>query len=277
MYALLPMLLLAQLPRVESKFEQVLPEPPVGKLMARTDGQGRAIVLIHGLHLHPFSKENVTRPRLRDWQGAESKLVKELVRRGDVFAFAYAQNVGIGAVAPASGLGEAVGRLRELGYLDIVLIGHSAGGLVAREFAEDNPDAGVTKVIQVCSPNTGSSWANVSRAVRKNQEIFLKSLSKDVRRQVLEVRRDRVIPVSVQFVSVVGTAGPGGDGIVARESQWSVDLQKQGIPALPVHELHMTVMRSAKGVEAISKLVTEDLKRWDGPRVAEARKELLPD
>jgi len=79
----------------------------------------------------------------------------------------------------------------------------------------------------------------------------------------------------VQFASVVGTAGPGGDGIVARDSQWSEDLQKQGIPVIPLHELHMTVMRSAKGVEAISKLVTDDLKRWDGTRVAEARKELL--
>jgi pimeloyl-ACP methyl ester carboxylesterase len=276
MYALLPLLLLAQPPQVESKFEQVLPEPPLGKLFGRTDGQGRAIVLLHGLHLHPFSKENVTRPLMRDWQSANSRLVKELVLRGDVFAFAYAQNVAVDAIATGSSLSASIRMLRDMGYSDIVLIGHSAGGLIAREFTEDNPDAGVTKVIQVCSPNAGSSWAHVSKTVRKNQELFLKSLSKEIRRKVLDARKDRVIPLAVQFAAVVGTAGPNGDGIVARESQWSEDLQSQGIPVVAVHELHMTVMRTAKGVEAISKLVTQDLKRWDGPQVAQARKEVLP-
>src|SRR5205085_4864919 len=91
-------LLLAAGPHVESKFEQVLPEPPLGKMMARTPNHYRAAVLIHGLFVHPFSQENVGKPLLRDWQRAESRMVKEVGARADVFSFAYAQNVGVDLV-----------------------------------------------------------------------------------------------------------------------------------------------------------------------------------
>ena len=103
MNALLSLLILAQPYRVESRFEQVLPEPPLGKLMHRSPGQTRAIVLLHGLHLHPFSKANVAKPILRDWQDADSKLVKDLSRLGDVFAFAYAQEHPVENVVTADG------------------------------------------------------------------------------------------------------------------------------------------------------------------------------
>ncbi len=242
--------------------------------MGRSPGQTRAIVLINGLHMHPLNKENVAKPIFRDWQGADSRMVKELLPHGDVFAFAYAQHVPIDMVASGSGLAGDIKTLREMGYRDIVLIGHSAGGLVAREFVEDNPDSGVTRVIQVCAPNGGSSWAKLS-AVRKNQVAFMKSLTKEARHKALQARQDRVIPEGVQFVCVVGIGAPGGDGLVARECQWSEDLQRQGIPAVALDTTHPTAMRGARSIEAIGKLVTQELKRWSGEQVAMGRKEIL--
>ena len=52
-----------------------------------------------------------------------------------------------------------------------------------------------------------------------------------------EARRDRRIPEGVQFACVVGTGTRGGDGLVARESQWPEDLQRQGIPAVALDVL----------------------------------------
>jgi pimeloyl-ACP methyl ester carboxylesterase len=217
---------------------------------------------------------NVTKPHFRDWQERDARLVKALVRNGDVYAFAYSQEVPVEQVASGSSLGANVRALREMGYTEIVLIGHSAGGLVAREFVEDHPDAGVTRVIQVCAPNGGSTWAKLP-AVRKNQLPFIHSMTKDARRKVIAARQDRHIPGEVEFVCVVGTGAPGGDGVVAREAQWSDDLQRQGIPAVAVDVTHASAMRSAKAVDMITKLVLKDLQRWDTIKVTEARKVIL--
>jgi len=273
MSALLMLVLAAG--KVDSKFEQVLPEPPLGRLMARSDGVERAIVLVHGLHPHPFSGENVTRPQFRDWQAAEAKLVRDLVKLGDVYAFAYAQDVPVEEVAAHSGLGDNVAELRRMGYRDVVLVGHSAGGVVVREFVEDNPRAGVTRVIQVCAPNGGSNYARLPVTLRRNQLAFLRSLTKDARRKALEARRDRRIPEGVQFACVVGTGTRGGDGLVARESQWPEDLQRQGIPAVALDVTHVTAMRNARGAETIKRLIVEDLRRWPQQQVAQARKDIF--
>src|SRR5262245_31939481 len=100
---------------VESRFEQLSPDPPDGKLMARSPGQDRAVVLIHGLHLHPFSRNNVTKPLFRDWQDPKSRLVQELVKQADVYGFAYAQDVAVEAVADGSRLSEHVRWLKQAG------------------------------------------------------------------------------------------------------------------------------------------------------------------
>src|SRR5262249_24338593 len=174
---------------VESRFEQVLPRPGMASLFPGRVGRQLAVVLIHGLYLHPFSKENAGRPLLRDWQTPKSRLARELARQADVYAFAYAQNVPVDEVARSGRLLESVRFLRSLDYREIVLVGHSAGGLVARQFVEDHPDEGVTKVIQVCTPNGGSSLAKWPTSCAA-QRVFLHSLTKPERQKSLQARQD---------------------------------------------------------------------------------------
>src|SRR5262249_27235415 len=80
---------------VEVRFVQVAPEARPSAEWRRSPGERRAVVLIQGLMPHPFSKENVRRAALRDWQEPGSPLVKRLAGEGDVYAFAYGQNVAV--------------------------------------------------------------------------------------------------------------------------------------------------------------------------------------
>ena len=271
---LLPPLRAPAPPRVPSWFEPVLPEPLPGQGSARTRGQWRAVVLIHGLHLHPFSKENVARPLMRDWQRPRSKMARELVKYADVYAFAYAQEVGVDEVVGGSRLLENVRYLHRLGYREIILVGHSAGGVVARQFVEDYPAEGVTKVIQVCTPNGGSTWAKWA-AARKNQRVFLNSLTKPERQRSLLARRARLLPEDVEFVCVVGTGAGDGDGVVRRDSQWTEDLVRQGVPAYPLAMTHPQAMRSARAIALIADLVRYPAPRWTKEQAARARKDVL--
>jgi len=261
---------------VPVQFVQVTPQPHAGGAWQRTPAARRAIVLIEGLMPHPFSKENVEKPTLRDWQKPGSLLVKRLAGAGDVYAFGYAQNVPVDEIADHHVLWGGLLRLREMGYRDVVLIGYSAGGLVARRVVEEYPDAGVTKVVQVCAPNAGSGWASL-KAVRKNQKPFLLSLTKEERRRELRSRLDVTIPDNVEFVCLVGTGGLLGDGVVTARSQWTSDLQAQGIPAVTVATDHLSMVRTAAGVEVIAELVRTPQPRWTQVRVAAARKAILGD
>jgi pimeloyl-ACP methyl ester carboxylesterase len=258
----------------EVQFVQVAPQTRPTTEWRRTPGERKAVVLIQGLMVHPFSKENVERATLRDWQKPGSPLVKHLAAEGDVYAFAYAQNVTVEDIAACPDLPRGLARLREMGYRDVVVVGYSAGGVIARQVVEDYPEAGVTKVVQVCAPNAGSGWAKLS-AVRKNQKPFLMSLTKEERRRELRSRLDVTIPESVQFVCVVGTGGLTGDGVVSCRSQWSPDLQAQGIPAVTVAMDHLSMVRSSAGAERIAELVRASQPRWSQRNVAEARKTIL--
>jgi pimeloyl-ACP methyl ester carboxylesterase len=259
---------------VETQFEQVAPVGKDGPRAGRALRHDRAVVLLHGLYVHPFSQTNVTRAQLHSWQKPGSLLVKRLAEEADVFAFAYAQTVPADEVAARSDLGEHVRRLRERGYREVVLLGHSAGGLVAREFVEDCPDAGVTKVIQVCTPNAGSGWALV-QAVRANQIEFLDSLTKAARQRAAQARAGKKVPPGVEFVCVVGTGTVVGDGLVACRCQWPEDLQQQGVPAVSLVTNHWLAVRGPRGVDLLARLVREPQPRWDGGHVAAARHRLL--
>jgi hypothetical protein len=128
--------------------------------------------------------------------------------------------------------------------------------------------------VQVCAPNGGSGWAKL-QAVRKNQKPFLQSLTKDFRRRELQSRLDVSIPDDVEFVCVVGTGMVTGDGIVSARSQWTPDLQAQGVPAVAVAKDHLAMPRSAEGAKVIAELVRTPQGRWSQAKVAEARKAIL--
>jgi pimeloyl-ACP methyl ester carboxylesterase len=260
---------------VEAKFVQVFPSTKPGSAFLRTPGQTRAIVLVHGFHLIPFRKGCANQALFHSWQKPESKLVELLARQGDIYAFAYSQNVAIEEIAGVPCLAENIRSLKKLDYAQIILLGHSAGGLVARQFIEDYPDIGVTKVIQVCSPNGGTNFAHWDPAVSKLQKGFLHSLTKESRSQSLKERAKKNIPESVQFACVVGDGGGIGDGLVSIDSQWPVDLQKQGIPAVFLHTTHFTVMRSPAEAQRLTELVRSNTPRWSQTQVAQVKKEKL--
>ncbi len=277
MSPVLPILyfLFAAAPDIETQFVRVAPvkqEQHWWNAPAKT----RAVVLIHGLQVHPFSKTNVLRPHLHSWQKADCLLVKKLAADSDVFAFAYGQTVSADEVAKCPALERNIRQLHRDGYREIVLIGHSAGGVIARQLVEDHPDCGVTKVIQVCAPNGGSGWAKW-QTVRANQVDFLDSLTKPVRRRMQSERADKVIPENVEFVCVIGTGTVVGDGLVSVRSQYPPDLQRQGIPAYPFSSTHWMVLRSQKGVELVARLVRQPQPRRDAKRVEATRRKLHED
>jgi pimeloyl-ACP methyl ester carboxylesterase len=253
--SLLCALLAPDAPTVKSLSEQVAPRPADGRWVRRPD-QKRAVVLIHGFHFH-LREESVRKAELRPWQLPNSTLVKELARDADVFAFAYGQNASLKTIAAQPALG------------------HSAGGLIARQFVEDHPDAGVTKVIQVCSPNEGSPLADVQ--VAEAQRAFLESLTAAARRRSLKERADVHIPKGVQFVCVVATRDRTRttDGVVPCASQWSADLRDQGVPARLLTASHREAVRGSPGAKLVAKLVQEEQPRWKPEQVRAALKEIL--
>ena len=188
--------------------------------------------------------------------------------------------------------------LKKMGYAEIVLVGHSAGGVGARHFVEDPPEAGVTKLILVCAPNGGTRWGRATFSVRDAQEAFVRSLSKEMRKSCLAARTDKKIPKDVEVVCVVGQVKlPGefsfsikvgdrnkitidssdwrGDGLVSALAQWPADFQEQGIPVVLLHTTHFTVMDSRSAARRIAELVRESHPRWNAERVAKERERIL--
>jgi pimeloyl-ACP methyl ester carboxylesterase len=259
---------------VDTQFLQVAPGPP-GPSFLRTPGQARAVVLLHGLRPHPFNEANVHQALLDGWQKPGSKLVRALARDADVYAYAYSQNAPLDRIAELPALAQGVWQLSALGYSEIVLVGHSAGGVIARQFVEDHSEAGVTKVVQVSAPNAGSSWVNLAPAILRGQEAFVHSLSKEERKKVLERRAGKRIPAGVQFVCLVGTAELVGDGLVSCASQWPQDLQAQGIPVVGVFVSHLLAVRTDPAISRIAELARTEIPRWDPAHVAAARQKLL--
>ncbi len=261
----------APTPAVEVLFVKVGPN---ARVVGRSAGQERAVVLIHGLTLHPISRDKVAKAQLRPWQQQDSTLVKEVSRHADVYALAYGQTTPCERIAESPLLLNHLRSLKKSGYREIVLVGHSAGGLIARQIVEDHDDIGITKVIQVCSPNGGSNWAAL-KAARTVQKPFLASLTHAAREKFLKERKDKRIPAAIQFACVVAIVHLGGDMLVSCKSQWTEDLQAQGIPAHLLKTSHWDAVRSPKGAELLGRLVDAAQNRWDERTVREARKKLL--
>lgn len=259
----------------ETKFIQVAPARHETERFERSTEQTRAIVLIQGLDLHVFKDSEVPKARFRSWQQPGSVLVETLAKEGDVFAFAYGQTVPVDEIAAAATLRDGIRQLKGMGYVHVVLVGHSAGGIVARDFVEDNPDAGVTKVIQICSPNGGSSWSRLREGLRPSQHAFAASLSKEVRTETCRQRGDKLIPDQVQFVCVIGTMLSLGDGVVSCPAQWPEDLQRQGIPAVILRTDHFSAVRTQAHAKFLAQLVCTEQLRWSIAEVETNRKKLL--
>ncbi len=280
-------------PCVEIEFVQVAPRPREAKQIERSPNQDRAVVLIHGLRLHPFSSSNVNKAEMSRWQQPKSTLVNALANDADVFALAYSQNASLDTIASLPELLQHLRQLKKLGYRDIVLVGHSIGGVLARHLVEDHPELGVTKVIQVASPNAGSSFAKATWGVRKNQEAFLESITHEGREKTLAGRAAKKIPEGVAFVCVVcripitaeASVEVGkvdvdmslkrGDGVVSCRCQWSADVQSQGIPAVVLDHSHFTAMFSKSTAEALARLIREPPGRWNVEQVNGARVKIL--
>jgi hypothetical protein len=271
--ALLCTLALAGSPAVESICWQVGPVPKNGTWV-RSPDKTQAVLLIHGFHYHLFDK-HVPKAEFRPWQKSDSVLVRTLAKHSDVYAFAYGQNVPIDVVVANSRLAGNVAELRKLGYTDIVLVGHSAGGLIARHFVEDNPDAGVTKVIQVCAPNEGSPLAKVFSP--KSQKVFLECLTIGHRKKCLTDRCEKKIPANVQFICVVARSDGDApsDGVVPCASQWTEDLRKQGIGAVLVSGTHREVVREEPLANTLARLVREKHTRWEPEQIERTRRLIL--
>ncbi|HVR73148.1 MAG TPA: hypothetical protein VMT52_02400 [Planctomycetota bacterium] len=264
--------ILVGLETVKTELVEVHPVPREPAILVRTSNQARAVVLLHGTRTRVFSASRVAMPLTERWQRAGSALVEELSVDSDVYAFSYAQTAPVREIARAPGLLGAIEKLRKLGYTEIVLLGHSAGGVIARHLVEDSPDCGVTKVIQVFSPNDGSGWAHLSWAARKSQRPFLESLRQASCR---ERRLGCRIPEKVAFVCVIGDLLGIGDGIVSDVSQWPEDLRRQGVPAVCLRATHAAI-RSRSAARTLAGLVREPpQRRWSAKRVAEAEKAFL--
>jgi pimeloyl-ACP methyl ester carboxylesterase len=267
--------------KVRTRFVQVGPEAPGGEIL-RSPGQKRALVLVHGLRYGIWElifppKYPCSAPEPTDWLKPNSRAVKALAREGDVFAFSYGQDVPITEVARAPLLLHKVRELRWAGYTEVVLIGHSAGGIVVRQFVEDHPDAGVTKVVQVCAPNGGASLTVLARFVVREPGLkpFIDSLGPMSRESDLRARAGKKLPAGTQFVCVLGASWGKTDGVVNWSSTWCECLQKQNIPFERVERDHTPVMYKEDSIKVLCRLVREPQPRWRAAEVARGWRELF--
>lgn len=236
----------------------------------------RAVVLIPGLQLHLLRPEKCRAPEQHDWQRPHSKLVKELAPDFDVYALGYTQCQPLDAVSLSFGLRSTVAALAKAGYREIVLVGHSAGGIIARQFVERFPKSGVTKVIQVAAPNAGSDYATIGIGIPKTQLPFIRSLAPEYR--VSASPSTLTLPSQLDFVCLVCQGGNRrSDTIVDFESQWPPELQSQGVPAVLVASYHNEAVKADAPVKAIGLLAREKLVRWSSEQTATAKRILFKE
>lgn len=264
--------------QVDTRFEQLAPPPAAVRAEfapVRRPDMRRAVVLLHGLRPHPVSAEAAARAEPSYWEKPQGPIVQALAPDADVYAFHYAQTIPLDDVARLPALAQSVRTLRAAGYEQVILVGYSVGGVIARQFVEDTVRSGVTKVVQVCPPNAGSDWTLLSPGVRAVQAPFIRSLTKEERRAAARTRADKTIPESIEFVCIVAAMNWIGDGVVRRDSQWPADLQAQGIPAEIVYVPHVGAMYSTRVAQRIAEVVATPQPRWSPERVIAARAKVL--
>src|SRR4051794_25613148 len=116
------LLTVGQAAGLETLFFQVHPPPAGAEALVRSRGQTRAVVLVHGVRIHPLVGAEALRASLHGWQKPGSSLARTLGTESDVFSFAYSQNLDLEDPALGAALDLAVRRLRAGGYQEIVLL-----------------------------------------------------------------------------------------------------------------------------------------------------------
>ncbi len=245
------------------------------RLKAKHD---RAVVLLHGLLPRLLHPDRAEKPEAHEWQVKGGRLVKALADDADVYGFSYAQTRSVDEVAYSSGLREGVAAIQAAGYKEVVLVGHSAGGLVARRFVETFPDAGVTKVVAVGAPFAGSGWAKLPGfTLPKTQVAFIHSLSPEVREAMAKDRTAK-LPAGVEFGCVLCKVNRGdGDTVVSLRSQWPDDLQAQGVSVVLAACGHLEAMTCEQVTKEVLKLVGGRIVKWDDDQMTQARRYLFGD
>jgi pimeloyl-ACP methyl ester carboxylesterase len=257
---------------VPTKIWQVAPEARQIGSSSFQRTRDRAVLLVPGMSLHPLKPALTTQPEFHSWQVPNSDLVCTLSKDADVYSFAYGQTTSLDCIAQSQRLRDSVAAIRILGYKEIVLIGHSAGGLIGRLFVEANPDSGITKLIMVSTPHQGSDRANINNGYPKSQAAFIKSLTPEARLAVPPQPLDG----KLEIVSVISKLNrTQGDGLVKIQSQWPEEYRQQGVPAVLVIGAHTEAMSSSAAVKAISELAREKLTRWSQEEVEMARRSLF--
>jgi pimeloyl-ACP methyl ester carboxylesterase len=232
-------------------------------------------VLIPGLHVQPLHPSKVMVPDRRSWQELRSELVQAISKDSDVFAFGYAQTVSADDVARGPGLLDAVSRLRKAGYQEVAIVGHSAGGVIARQFVEQHPDAGVTKVIAIAAPFAGAEAATFKIGYPKVQKPFIQSLTPEARNDAVRSNKF-TLGKDVEFACIVCKLKHGDtDGLVFVRSQWPEDLQKLGVPAVLARVNHIDAMHNAIIAKTVADLVRGKITRWTAEEVEQAREVLF--
>lgn len=236
------------------------------------EGTRQAVVLVHGLRATTVLEQHAHDLFLHDWQRPDSTLVNALAESADVYAVAYTQDAPVHEIAASPVFLGAMGGLPAGDYDDVVLVGHSAGGLLSRWFVEDHPDAGITGVVQLCAPNDGSGWARLYGAGRISHEQFIQSLSD---KDVTAGREGKTVPADVDFLVAICDGAGVGDGVVADERQWPEDLRRQGIAAVQVPTLHFTATRGRLQAARIASWVAGDHPRLSPAAVQELADQVL--
>jgi len=236
------------------------------------DDTRRAVILVHGLRATTVLEQHAHELWPHDWQRPESSLVEALAANADVFAVTYTQDASVQDIAAAPVFVDALGGLPDGAYDDVVLVGHSAGGLLSRWFVEDHPTAGITGVVQLCAPNEGSEWARLYGAGRISHETFIQSLSD---RNVSDGRGDKTVPESVDFLVAICDGAALGDGVVTDQAQWPESLRRQGIAAVQVPALHFTATRGRLMAARIAAWVDDEHPRLSQTEVDALAAEVL--
>ncbi len=259
-----------------TQFWGITPAVTEGEIAELKPKREQAVVLIHGLIPRVLRPEKADRPEEHSWQTEDSLLVKGLKDNYDVFGFSYAQTQSVDTIAVSNGLRDGIAALKKAGYKSIILVGHSVGAIIAREFVAVYPKAGVTKVVAVAAPFLGSGWAKLPNfTLPKTQVEFINSLLPSVREPRVK-EYPLTIAKDVEFCCVLcRTARMDHDTVVSFASQWPIDLQDQGIPLLLTNCTHFDAMTSEEPVKAILQVVKGKVVRWEPKQVEQARTALF--